>query len=605
MNFQRIMKFEKYIGPSILVVVGSYMLHLSWFKWPDILIDYGRELYIPWQITQGKVLYADINHLYGPFAHYLNALLFQLFGVGLSTLAYFNIVLVILLSCLIYDLFRSAFGYFVATSAVVCFLVVFAFSQYVGIANYNFVCPYSHELTYSIFLSFLTLFIFKRYAAKQEWSYAAIIGFLMGCIFIAKVEVFLAAFISILAGFIIIFWQLRPVHLYKHLICLILCFTLPMLAFFIYFSFHMPIADAFYAIITSYTSIFMGEFVNNIFFSQITGFDNPQKNLMLIFKQIYGYLILLITTVVISYIFARLTNKIFRYVWIGVTSALVFGVMFRGFLGINWFDIARPFPIILLFLLAYFMINLLQKCEDKTFVANYLHVAVLVLFSLLLLLKMILNVHFYHYGFALAMPASLIMIAIFLHYVPMWLARLGSKAVAAAFLGLFVLLATFFYFNVTRQVYTHKNYAVAEGKDQFFTYDDRVAINGPVINITLQKIEKLMSKSDTFVALPEGVMLNYLSRRSNPSRFFEFMPNFIMGVGEIRIMGSISQAKPSFVLLIERDFSEYGARYFGKDYAFNLSAWIMNNYEKKIQIGAEPMTGKGFGIIIAKRIIFK
>jgi predicted membrane-bound mannosyltransferase len=94
MNSQGQNKIRRFIGPSILVVVGSYMLNLSWFKWPDLLIDYGRELYVPWQITQGKVLYRDINHLYGPLSHYLNAFLFQIFGTGLSTLAYVNIFLV-------------------------------------------------------------------------------------------------------------------------------------------------------------------------------------------------------------------------------------------------------------------------------------------------------------------------------------------------------------------------------------------------------------------------------------------------------------------------------------------------------------------------------
>ena len=75
MNNERFLKFKRYFGPAILVIVGSYMLHLSWFKWPDILIDYGSELYVPWQITQGKVLYSDIGHIFGTLADYINAFL--------------------------------------------------------------------------------------------------------------------------------------------------------------------------------------------------------------------------------------------------------------------------------------------------------------------------------------------------------------------------------------------------------------------------------------------------------------------------------------------------------------------------------------------------
>jgi 4-amino-4-deoxy-L-arabinose transferase-like glycosyltransferase len=189
MAIRGIMRLEKYIGPAILVLVGTYMLRLSWFKWPDLLIDYGRELYVPWQITQGKVLYAALNHLYGPLSHYLNAMLFQVFGVGLSTLAYFNICLVVLLVFLIYDLFKATCDDFIATVVGVCFLVVFAFSQYVGISNYNFICPYSHEITHGIFLFFLLLFVFKKYLANQELIFAALMGFLVGLIFLTKVEI--------------------------------------------------------------------------------------------------------------------------------------------------------------------------------------------------------------------------------------------------------------------------------------------------------------------------------------------------------------------------------------------------------------------------------
>jgi 4-amino-4-deoxy-L-arabinose transferase-like glycosyltransferase len=227
------------------------MLRLSWFKWPDLLIDYGRELYVPWQITQGKVLYADLNHLYGPLSHYLNALLFHVFGVGLSTLAYFNMCLVVILVFLIYDLFKATFGDFIATVVGVCFLVVFAFSQYVGISNYNFICPYSHEITYGIFLFFLLLFVFRKYLAKQESIFTAIMGFLVGLIFLTKVEIFIASFITILTGIIFTCWQLRPPEFRKHLFFMMVFFLFPIVAFFIYFSLHMPLVDAFGSIIAS------------------------------------------------------------------------------------------------------------------------------------------------------------------------------------------------------------------------------------------------------------------------------------------------------------------------------------------------------------------
>jgi hypothetical protein len=214
---------------------------------------------------------------------------------------------------------------------------------------------------------------------------------------------------------------------------------------------------------------------------------------------------------------------------------------------------------------------------------------------------MILNVHLYHYGFALAMPASLVMVAILMYYIPAFVSRWGNKSVAAGFMGLFIFLVLLFYFNFTKQIYELKNYPVAEGRDRFLTFDSRVNNRGPVINETLKYIDKLMSKKDTFIVFPEGVMINYLSRRSNPSRYFEFTPNFVEAIGEEKILDVISPTHPSFIILSEKDTSEHGAQYFGKNYAFNIYSWIANNYAKVLIIGAEPLTGNGFGIIIAKK----
>lgn len=44
----------------LLCGVTLVIMHLTWMKWPDIWEDFGAELYIPWRITEGEVLYRDI-----------------------------------------------------------------------------------------------------------------------------------------------------------------------------------------------------------------------------------------------------------------------------------------------------------------------------------------------------------------------------------------------------------------------------------------------------------------------------------------------------------------------------------------------------------------
>ncbi len=90
------------ISALIIVMAGIGMAWLSWQKWCDPIIDFGRELYIPWVLSQGKVLYKDINmFFYGPFSYYVNALLFKIFGIHINTIVGFNLLLILIIAVLI------------------------------------------------------------------------------------------------------------------------------------------------------------------------------------------------------------------------------------------------------------------------------------------------------------------------------------------------------------------------------------------------------------------------------------------------------------------------------------------------------------------------
>ena len=48
---------------GLVALAGLTLLFLafSWRKWPDPLIDFGRELYTPWRLANGAVLYRDVE----------------------------------------------------------------------------------------------------------------------------------------------------------------------------------------------------------------------------------------------------------------------------------------------------------------------------------------------------------------------------------------------------------------------------------------------------------------------------------------------------------------------------------------------------------------
>jgi len=64
-------------GPIVIAVAGVAMLAHTWRTWPDPLVDFGRELYLAWQVSMGRTLYVDVAHFNGPLSVYLNALVFR------------------------------------------------------------------------------------------------------------------------------------------------------------------------------------------------------------------------------------------------------------------------------------------------------------------------------------------------------------------------------------------------------------------------------------------------------------------------------------------------------------------------------------------------
>jgi len=116
----------------------------------------------------------------------------------------------------------------------------------------------------------------------------------------------------------------------------------------------------------------------------------------------------------------------------------------------------------------------------------------------------------------------------------------------------------------------------------------------------LERIEKIMGKNETFVAFPEGALYNYLARRDNPTPYYDFKPVPVEIWGNL-YFASLKKFPPDYVLLVERDTSDCGPRYFGHDYAFELYSWIKDDYKILSQEGS-PLSGSGYGVAIAKRI---
>ena len=125
------------LGIAGILTLTVYFLAVSWRKWNHPLIDFGRELYIPWRLSEGAVLYQDVDDNYGPLSQYLNAAIFRFFGPGLIVLVTANLGVFGAILALSYAYIRRAWGVIGAFGAGVVFVSIFGFSQFMVMSNFN------------------------------------------------------------------------------------------------------------------------------------------------------------------------------------------------------------------------------------------------------------------------------------------------------------------------------------------------------------------------------------------------------------------------------------------------------------------------------------
>ena len=99
-------------------------------------------------------------------------------------------------------------------------------------------------------------------------------------------------------------------------------------------------------------------------------------------------------------------------------------------------------------------------------------------------------------------------------------------------------------------------------------------------------------------------MINYLSRRANPTGYPVWMPPELQVFGEARMVTAFQRHPPDYICLIKRDVSEYGVGDFGisRKYGGELMQWIGKNYQPVYLIGHEPLQNDLFGIEVLKHI---
>lgn len=579
-----------------VVVTFLAMLALTWGKWPDVLVDFGHELYVPWQMSEGRAFGRDVLLVAtGPLSPHINALLFKVFGAELRVLVAFNLLCLALLTHLLYVLVRTISDRLTATIACTTFLTIFAFGQYVGVGNYNYVTPYSHGVTHGLTLALLSIWLLHLYFTRRGWWVLVASGLTIGLVSLTKPEILVAT--GAAAG---LRWcaYLRAPGRARDAACAmgvyVCTILLPPGALMMVLLVRMPLSEAWRVTATPWL-LLATRFSMMPFYSASMGLDAPWRSLGALSR----WSVIIALTVVLG-VAAEMAARTWRvpvragaiFLFLLLALGLVLMVPFE-----RWFEVARPLPVITLVGGATYAARVFMRPNGTSRRSGAALGLALSGFALALLGKMFLNTRIYHYGFALAMPAFMLAVVWLWWSLPEYLKTRGLDGrVFRCLAGAVLTVLAAVHVGTTLAFHRAKQVPVGSAGNAFIS-DQR----GILVNEAVHLIQQAGSPGDTLTVLPEGVMVNFLARRTSPSPYLAYTPEMIAGFGEEAMLAPLRRAPPDLVLLVSRDSSEYGARTFGKDYALATLRWITEHYVPVARMGGSPLNPDEYGMTLMRR----
>jgi hypothetical protein len=572
---------------------------LGWEGWPDLLMDFGRELYVAWRLAEGDALYRDVASFYGPLSPYANALWFRLFGAGVRTLVLANLALLALTTAVLWALARrgSGGGRLAATVAALAFLSMCGLAQRVSSGSFNFAAPYSHEATHGFLLAAASVWAAVRLVQSAAWPWAGVAGALAGVSFLTKPESFVAALGTSAACVALALARPGRRPPWAHTLAAYAAGLLlpPALAFALLAA-AMPAADAARGVAGSWAYSGNADLAALPYFAWSMGTDDVFGNLGTIARATVVQAVLFgaaLLAAVGSRHGSRRAAVLAAASAIGVASLLLAVRDTQG-----WVHVARPLPVWTLAAVAWSAWSLWRVRAHEGLFALHAARFGLALFALLFLPRMLLHGRLYHYGFVLAAPAVVLVAAMTVDWIPRALQNRGRAGIVFRAAALAALAVTAgLSVQLTHGWMQAKRWTVGAGADRI-----RADVRGAFVNATLQAVPALLPAGGRVAVLPEGVTINYLLRTRSSIPFVTVLPSDVATFGEGAFLDAFQRDPPEVILIVHRDTREFGAPFFGADYARALAEWIGARYVPAGRAGDAPLRdGSRFGIAALRR----
>jgi hypothetical protein len=588
--------YGELIGILGLIVLLALFLAISWRKWPDPIIDFGRELYLPWRLSQGAVLFRDVDDVYGPLSQYFNAALFTLFGPSLMVLVAANLLIFTGILALTYSLFRQAWGVGAAFVSVAIFIAVFGFSQFEA-GNYNYATPYSEETTHGVFVCLLLVVILVRWIEDGTLAASFLAGLLFGVTWVLKPEAMLAGGLLVAAAIALKYRAgVRPGP--RHRAAMTAGALLPSLIFLGYFAKFMPFPEAVSAAGRAWwnattTTRFSGYDLQLNFL----GLDEPwQHFLEQAFATLWAFLLLAIIAATGRFV-DSMQQRGLRFLAVGGLIVVLFWLALHR---IHWIYTGRCLPGLMLI---YLGICLWHADASSQISRAQLTRWLLAVLATAFLARMFFHARIYQYGYYQAAFAAILVPAILLGEGPGWLrvGRKGASAIAAGMLAL-ILPGVIILIAHSAQVLAKKTFPIGVGADRFYAFPPSIDVTGEYVE-TVSDVLRKDDPHETLLVLPEGVMINYLARLPSPIAPYCYFAMATADGREDAIVQALQRHPPDVVVIISRPLLEYGMTRYGakRNEGKQILAWVTRNYQIEVSKGGSPLDYNRRGVIVLVR----
>ena len=536
----------------ILAVINFILCFIYFGKLGTFFVDISREVYIPMAMNDGGVLYKDIFNVYAPLGYQINAFITKIFSDNVSVfyaLGYVNSTFILWGLYLIARIFFKEDKYNIPF--YYCILILFCAIYTISITNY--IVPYSYSMVYALNSFIWSLVCLLYYKNKEDKKFLYFSFLLFGASLSFKYEFIL--FAAVLGYF---FFKDTTL---KEKIILSICFiTVPLLSYIGLTAKGATIQDiseAFkYMVMLS-----KSQSAHNLY--AFLGFIPSAGSLKSTVINALSFSVVCIVLILPVWFIQKFKNVFCRIIAIAAEIIVLINIkelMIQSNAGFfSWIGIFT------LILFIFFVIK-----HAKNFQKDDILFFILTASTLLISFKSIFNIALNSYG-SYYLPLLLLCFLIYL--------RNYTRVVKSSLLLVLIIFFAFLFgvSNNIRCKLTH-NIGVPFDKGTIYLED----FSAEAIWKTYQYIKNETNTDETILVLPEGAMLNYLTKRKSDNKYYYLLPSNVEIFTEEKIVQDLKKNLPDYIIMTPRSFIDYKETFFCESFGVQICKLIPEYYNPPI-----------------------